>query len=696
MDKSKWNESIEKNLSGLQMTPAQRNRIRERIQEGEKMKRKMPLALVLALVLILVSFTAVALSNWDQIKEYLQTVRYISYEMMDWWALEDQMKLVEAMHTAGLEMDEDEYQRLKNEDITDEEKEKICGQIISARYGEDWKTIDIEAFEWPMEMRKESVDAMREYDQWSDQVWDEWEEEHPYVDPTLTEPLAQEGIQKIFIEKLTKYWSFAQESIDFARISIQWHPEEEIYEATYVIDADHPGKYQPVGSDSEKTMLQYMAETYGESESYPFRLCTDVCGNEISFSCLPMEMEMIRHLSSRLTEVKNFDYGSFDESLFEIKFLEDYQLWEGRYTITEENPGLFSLTMDEIEDGIEQITVLEYMRREEGNKESFTFACYYDVFGRYQPIDTPLEYEEHQAYEKEREVVQSAIEAGISKEEAEKIALEALVKKYRISDQELSELRPGTVLYTDKDGSYEYYTEFLGYEYTENLARIWSYAARVGVEKGEVRAAVSWDDWDQRTGRRLIPDEEDLAVGGMIWAHDMMDELRRVAGDDSGSGWKLCYNEEEKYFYDWSLEEKAALSQSMKPKIDAFLAANPEYAKYLEERGECPQYYNITRNTYGLPDDRAIAQNEAQKIAHDAILSQLKAEQAYLDGAGKINVYYDVTDPERPLWKFFFNTINLAVYPEDSWGYFVSLDAYTGEIVKIYPREVGMDMIDLM
>ena len=162
MDKSKWNESIEKNLSGLQMTPAQRNRIRERIQEGEKMKRKMPLALVLALILILVSFTAVALSNWDQIKEYLQTVRYISYEMMDWWALEDQMKLVEAMHTAGLEMDVDKYQRLKNEDITDEEKEKICGQIISARYGEDWKTIDIEAFEWPMEMRKESVDAMRE------------------------------------------------------------------------------------------------------------------------------------------------------------------------------------------------------------------------------------------------------------------------------------------------------------------------------------------------------------------------------------------------------------------------------------------------------------------------------------------------------------------------------------------------------
>ena len=39
MDKSKWNESIEKNLSVLQMTAAQRNRIRERIQEGEKMKR---------------------------------------------------------------------------------------------------------------------------------------------------------------------------------------------------------------------------------------------------------------------------------------------------------------------------------------------------------------------------------------------------------------------------------------------------------------------------------------------------------------------------------------------------------------------------------------------------------------------------------------------------------------------------------
>lgn len=97
-----------------------------------------------------------------------------------------------------------------------------------------------------------------------------------------------------------------------------------------------------------------------------------------------------------------------------------------------------------------------------------------------------------------------------------------------------------------------------------------------------------------------------------------------------------------------------------------------------------------------MTDDQSISREKAKEMARQAVLERLEAEEKYLDGAGKINVYYDVTDPEKPLWKFFFNTINQVVYPEDAWGYMVYLDAYTGEIEKCFIRTVETSMIDLM
>lgn len=382
------NVAFTKILSGLEMTAAHKAAIRNQTREGEKMKKKMPLALVLALMLALVSVTAVALSNWDKVKDYLKTVRFLSYETFYEWSLDEKMRLVEAMHKAEFEMNEEEYAKLSNEAFSDQEKEAICDFIIESRYGEDWHIDDIEGFEWPMELRKQSEEHMREYDMWQDAVMDQWVEEHP--SQMNTEPVTEEWLKERFLGMMTEVWGFSLESIDQSQIEIVITPE--ICSASYTITEENPGQYclsmvEKEAGMQEKTMMQHMEEKQGKQETYTFRCRTDIYGNELSYTTEPMEKEMVKNMESCLTEIFGFQYGSYDASLIQVEHLKEQKFWMASYTITEENPGLWELTLDEIEAGVEPLTMLEYKRRAEGKKDSFTFRCYYSEWGDYVPAD---------------------------------------------------------------------------------------------------------------------------------------------------------------------------------------------------------------------------------------------------------------------------------------------------------------------
>lgn len=688
--------SLEKNLSGLQMTARHQAAIREKIREGEKMKKKIPMVLAMALVLALVSVTAVAMSNWNKIKDYLKTVRFLSYEAFYEWTLDEKMQLVEAMHQAGFEMDEAAYASLLEEGKTESEKEKICDAIIESRYGEEWQFVDIEAFEWPVEVRRESEENMREYDMWSDSVQEEWQDSHPSIELTQ-EKITEEFLRERFLGMMTEVWGFTLESIDQEKIELVML--EELCQASYMITKENPGQYclsmmEKAAGMQERTMMQHMAEKQGMQESYTFLYRTDPFGNELLYTTEPMEQRMIGHMENYLTEASGFLYGSYDPSLFEIHYLKDQGLWRASYTITEENPGEFEMTVDEIRQGEEPITVLEFMRRQEGKKDSFTFTCYYDEFDRYVP-------RERAENEGGKEIqAQVRYEPALSPEKAIEEALKVLDEKYPITMAELKELDAHPALYAEQDGSHEFYIEFVGYEYSEQLARVWSYAARVDADTGKVLAAIRRDEWNGLTGRKLTEDASP-EMKLLIWEHNMQNALREAAGDMEGNGWPLHYNEEGQYFYEWSLEEKAAHSRLMKPLIDAFLQQNPEYAsllekRYREEMQDGPPYYNTTRHVYGLPDEKSISREKALEIARQAVLEKMKVKPEQLDGAWTVNCYYDVTDYEKPLWKFYFNTTNLAVYPDDPWGYMVYLDAYTGEIAQCFIRTVKTSMIDLM
>ena len=124
---------------------------------------------------------------------------------------------------------------------------------------------------------------------------------------------------------------------------------------------------------------------------------------------------------------------------------------------------------------------------------------------------------------------------------------------------------------------------------------------------------------------------------------------------------KDFYNSAGKYYYAWTLEEKAAFSAAWVPIVAEYKARNP----YLNEEGS--GIWEWTRNINGLPDDRAISQNQAGDIALGAIEKQFGEKLCNKD----IYVFYFITNPVKPEWRI------------ASASKFVTIDAYSGKILSI-------------
>ena len=127
----------------------------------------------------------------------------------------------------------------------------------------------------------------------------------------------------------------------------------------------------------------------------------------------------------------------------------------------------------------------------------------------------------------------------------------------------------------------------------------------------------------------------------------------------------------------WPLEHKKALTDELRPVI-------------LENMKENPDYNDQTRifwatHTYGLPDDKAISQAEAERLAREqltAAFGLLEEQARQVDTAG---FFYDVTD--TPRWKVSLMVRQnwqaakeLGLDTSHQWR--VVLDAYTGQVLE--------------
>lgn len=133
------------------------------------------------------------------------------------------------------------------------------------------------------------------------------------------------------------------------------------------------------------------------------------------------------------------------------------------------------------------------------------------------------------------------------------------------------------------------------------------------------------------------------------------------------------------HFGEWNLDQKAAFSAEWKPLMDEYLTEHPNYRGF---------YYYETLYTYGIPSNSDISQNQAAEIAKNAA-QQIGATNDYLERADA-HFYFDVSNPNEPLWKVYWSTIFSAnAKYQDALGYFVVISSPSGNVLDARIYEVG-------
>ena len=150
------------------------------------------------------------------------------------------------------------------------------------------------------------------------------------------------------------------------------------------------------------------------------------------------------------------------------------------------------------------------------------------------------------------------------------------------------------------------------------------------------------------------------------------------------------------YSEEWSLfnaviectlshEEKAEITARWRPLVEQWMAEHPYYMNHPWE-----EYLVTIERVYGVPDDLALPQSEAEKLAGEALTEHLG--NAYLPNRS-VRVDYLVNDPEQPVWVLRFGRIKglsreeykaLTInHPEVTSMYNVTVAARTGEVLAI-------------
>lgn len=156
----------------------------------------------------------------------------------------------------------------------------------------------------------------------------------------------------------------------------------------------------------------------------------------------------------------------------------------------------------------------------------------------------------------------------------------------------------------------------------------------------------------------------------------------------------VTYIEERDLFYNviectLSHEEKAEITARWRVLVEQWMAAHPYY---LNNPGD--EYIVTIERVYGIPDEKAIPEAEAVKLAGAALTERLG--NAYLPNRD-VRVDYLVNDPERPVWVIRFGRINglsreerkeLTInHPEATSMYNVTIDAHSGAVLDIGSTE---------
>lgn len=118
-------------------------------------------------------------------------------------------------------------------------------------------------------------------------------------------------------------------------------------------------------------------------------------------------------------------------------------------------------------------------------------------------------------------------------------------------------------------------------------------------------------------------------------------------------------------------EQRAAYSQIYIPKVEATRRLNPQ-------SDEVRYHGRFTNHVYGVPTPEDMPEEKAGEIAQNTLIHEFGCVRDWLT----INTtFFDITDPNTPLWKFFMNHFN---YKDIFEQYVVRVNARTGEVVAAF------------
>lgn len=371
---------------------------------------------------------------------------------------------------------------------------------------------------------------------------------------------------------------------------------------------------------------------------------------------------------NNLTEIGDFPH----ELLRDVKVSSQWNEKDQTYTIT---ASIDKATYLSAKTNPQQISLFDThsIGYESGDALQFQFLL--DKFGTYLGLFDPNS---------------AQARAKLTLKEAQSIAEKALLVRLNVGPEDLKNLT--------MEGNFGEGSEYILEEGRFNAICFFTwrkdgtprYAVNIDAISGRVLKTIDWQE------------SEAMEKQARQWLTEIEAFL-----DDAGVSSDLT-NAKDEYIWRWTLEERAAWSKVARPIVLKYLTDHPEFPRYLEDMltgrhivQTWPNLISLTQYAYGTPDEASISQDKAFSIARGVALER-GAIQSYVDENRNHSFYYDVTDPTRPLWKVHISVLfgdgdeRHPLHPTKPRGYFVVMDAHTGEVLKVTERNVGTGMQDLV
>ena len=133
-------------------------------------------------------------------------------------------------------------------------------------------------------------------------------------------------------------------------------------------------------------------------------------------------------------------------------------------------------------------------------------------------------------------------------------------------------------------------------------------------------------------------------------------------------------------FGGWTLEGKQYFSEIIRPVV---LENHQDHANQTYTQ---VHLLAAAQYVYGVPDDTVVPQEKAIEIAKTVILNDYDVPKEWLGYYDGICLFYDITNPEQPLWKITMTAIGNyktihGTIPNPYTIYKVEIDAKTGTVI---------------